>query len=820
MTNFIQLEDTTNIDVEINSELPILPLRNAVVYPLSVQPLLVGIPRSIKLVEDAAAGNRIIGLVTMKDPSVEIPQPGEIHEIGTVAKISGVIKADKNNMQVIVQGIERFQIEYWKDTDPYLKAHISLKPDMIDSDVELDALKHSLRTLAKEVAALSPNLPDNVGEFLDRIDDPRYLAYLVAANAHMETKKAQDFLEINHIKEKLHTLISHLSKEKEILSLGQKIRSEAREEMDKAQREYYLRQQLKAIQKELGGAEEGGSEASEYKEKIESADLPEEAKKEAWREFKRFQAMTLQSAEYGMVKTYLDWLTELPWRTRSEDQLEINHARGVLDEDHYDLQEVKDRILEYLAVRKLLNERDVHSLPAENTESEKAMGAILCFSGPPGVGKTSLGQSIARALGRKFTRMSMGGMRDEAEIRGHRRTYIGAMPGRIIQAIKRAGTRNPVFMLDEVDKIGAGWRGDPSSALLEVLDPTQNHTFRDYYLNVDFDLSDVIFITTANQLETIPAPLRDRMEIIHLDGYTEHEKIIIAKRYLVPRQMRTNGLMEGEITFTKEALQKIIHDYTQETGVRNLERQIGAICRKSVVKIAGKETPQTEITAEVVRKLLKKEKFESESSESIEIPGIATGLAVTRIGGDILFVEVTKMEGSGVLTLTGQLGDVMRESAQIAYSYLRSQASALGITLGQVDKTSVHVHVPAGAIPKDGPSAGLALVMAMISLFTGKSVKGSVGMTGEVTLRGRILPVGGIKMKVLAGHRAGLKTIILPRRNEKDLEDLPDEVRKEIEFVLVDHIDEALDAALKEVAKQKKQNASYAGPPLQEHYAA
>jgi ATP-dependent Lon protease len=489
-------------------------------------------------------------------------------------------------------------------------------------------------------------------------------------------------------------------------------------------------------------------------------------------------------------------VVELPWNILSEDQLDISHARTILDEDHYDLQEVKDRIIEYLAVRKLIRERETGTEREKETPRNETMGVILCFVGPPGVGKTSLGQSIARALGRKFTRMSLGGMHDEAEIRGHRRTYIGALPGRIIQGIKRAGTRNPVFMLDEVDKIGIDWRGDPSSALLEVLDPAQNHAFRDHYVDVDFDLSDVIFITTANQLETIPPPLRDRMEIIQLDGYTEYEKIRIAQIHLIPRQLKSHGLHEEEVTFTEGALQKIVQDYTREAGVRNLERHIGAICRKSVVKIAGQKLSHIEITPDLVREYLKKEKFESESSESIEIPGIATGLAVTAVGGDILFVEATGMKGKGELTLTGQLGDVMRESARIAHSYVRSKAIQLGVDPNLFEKMDVHLHVPAGAIPKDGPSAGLTMVMAIASLFSERPVRGDVGMTGEVTLRGRVLPVGGIKMKVLAGHRAGLRKVILPKRNERDLEELPEDVRDSMTFVPVERIDEALEVAL------------------------
>ena len=796
MVNFLLSDDHAERVVDIPKEISILPLRNTVVYPFSVASLMVGIPRSVKLIEDALEDNRLIGLLATKDPSTEDPQPGQIYEIGSVAKVYRVVKAPDNTMQVIVQGLERFRVEKWLDTDPYLRAQIGLIPDVVEPGLELDALQRSLRDLAQEIIALSPNLPEEIGKLLDQVQDPRYLAYLVAANARLKVAESQKILEFDNIKDKLRALISHLTHEKEVLSLGQKIQTEAREEMDKAQREYYLRQQLRAIQKELGEKDEGQSAFAEYTEKIEKADMPEEAKKEAERELKRLEGMPAQAAEYSVIKTYLDWLLDLPWNVLSEDQLDIEHARTVLDEDHYDLQEVKDRIIEYLGVRKLVRERGLQTEPGEEAAASEAKGAILCFVGPPGVGKTSLGQSIARALGRKFTRMSLGGMRDEAEIRGHRRTYIGAMPGRIIQAIKRAGTRNPVFMLDEVDKIGSDWRGDPSSALLEVLDPAQNHGFRDHYLDVNFNLSDVIFITTANQLETIPPPLRDRMEIIHLDGYTEYEKLKIAQRYLVPRQSKANGLRPEEVTFSEEALNKIIQDYTREAGVRTLERQIGTICRKSAVKIASGELTHIVISPEIVREDLKKERFESESSESIEIPGIATGLSVTAVGGDILFIEATRMKGKGELTLTGQLGDVMRESAQIAHSYIRSKSAQLGVDPKVFEKSDVHVHVPAGAIPKDGPSAGLTMLMAMASLFSGRPVRGDVGMTGEVTLRGRMLPVGGIKMKVLAAHRAGLKTVILPKRNERDLEELPEDVRMGMRFVPVEWIDEALDVAL------------------------
>jgi ATP-dependent Lon protease len=795
---FMPSEDDAKLLAIIPKELPILPLRNSVAYPLSVLPLAVANPRSVKTVEEALEGNRMIGLLAGKDPSIDVPLPGEIYETGTVAKIYHVMRAPNNTLQLVVHCLERFHVKQWLDTKPYLCARIELTPDVVESGLELDALRRTLRDLVAEVVALSSELPEEAGDLLNNIKDPRYLVYPAATYVRLKLPDSQKILEMDNVKDKLRILISHLLHEKEVLSLGQKIRTEAYEEINKTQREYYLRQQLKAIQKELGETEEALPTTVEYTEKMEKANLPEEGKKEAERELKRLSGMSPQAAEYSVIRTYLDWLMELPWNGLSEDHLDINHARTVLDEDHYDLQDVKDRIVEYLAVRKLVQERGVKTKPStlSETTASEAIGAILCFVGPPGVGKTSLGQSIARALGREFTRMSLGGMRDEAEIRGHRRTYIGAMPGRIIQAIKRAGTRNPVFMLDEVDKIGSDWRGDPSSALLEVLDPAQNHTFRDHYLDVDFDLSDVIFITTANQLETIPPPLRDRMEVIQLNGYTEYEKVRIAQDHLVPRQLKANGLREDEITFTEEALRKIIQGYTREAGVRNLERQIGAICRKRAVKISARELTQAQISPELVREHLKKEKFECESSENIEIPGIATGLAVTDVGGEILFIEVTGMKGKGELTLTGQLGDVMQESAQIAHTYVRSKANHLGVDPDLFEKMDLHVHVPAGAVPKDGPSAGVAMVMAVASLFTGRPVRSDVGMTGELTLRGRLLSVGGIKMKVLAAHRAGLTTVILPKRNERDLDELPEEVRREMTFVTAERIEQALEVAL------------------------
>ena len=785
----------TRVD-QIPLEIPILPLRNAVLYPFSVMPLIVGIKRSKKLVEDAAKDDRIIGIVTTRDSSVSEPQPGETYEIGTTAKIEHISHMNDGNLEVLVRGLDRFHVDHWLATEPYLNAHIELQIEMVDKDLEMEALAHTVRSLSNDVFRLSKKLPKEVGMFLNQVQDPVTLVYLVAHSIGMVVEKAQAILEERDVKKKFHLLISHLSHEKEVLSLGEKIQTQAREGMDKAHREYYLRQQLKAIKEELGETPDETPVEDEYREKIEKADLPEEASKEALRELKRLSGMSPQSPEFSVIRTYLDWILALPWKEKSEDQSDIDSARKVLDEDHFGLEEVKERIIEYLAVRKLSKDRAGEQDSCQPVELKERCGAILCFAGPPGVGKTSLGQSIARALGRRFSRMSLGGMRDEAEIRGHRRTYIGAMPGRIIQALKRAGTNNPVFMLDEVDKIGNDWRGDPGSALLEVLDPAQNFAFRDHYLDVDFDLSDVIFITTANQLETIPPALRDRMEIITLDGYTEHEKIQIARDHLAPRQLEMHGLREEEVAFDDEAFRKVVHDYTREAGVRNLERRIGSICRKVAVKIAAKELTQVTVTPELVREYLKKEPFESELSETMEIPGIATGLAVTSVGGDILFIEATGMKGSGKLTLTGQLGDVMRESAQIAHSYVRSKAIALGFNPSVFSETDVHVHVPAGAVPKDGPSAGVALVMAIASLFSDRPLKNNLAMTGEVTLRGRVLPVGGIKLKLLAAHRAGMKTVILPKRNERDLDELPEEVLNDLEIVFVEKIADALDVAL------------------------
>jgi ATP-dependent Lon protease len=707
-----------------------------------------------------------------------------------------VAETAENQTLVVVSGMKRFRVVRWLGTEPYLKAEIAAAADVVGADIETEALHRSLRDLTQEVFSMSLSVPKEAIEGLARIKSPLALGYIAAAHADIDFDKRQQLLDEDSLKNRLRSLVAHFSHEKEGLSLGKKIQSEAHDKMSKSQRDYFLRQQLKAIKKELGETDEESSEVEDYRNRIDKAEMSAEALKEADRELDRMAQMTPQSAEYPMVKSYLDWLLDLPWNHVSQDQADIDVARRILDEDHYGLKEVKERIIEFLAVRNLLKIRDLKQSGDTGAVSSTAAGVILCFSGPPGVGKTSLGQSIARAMGRKFTRMSLGGMRDEAEIRGHRRTYIGAMPGRIIQSIKRAGTRNPVFMLDEVDKIGMDWRGDPSSALLEVLDPAQNAAFRDHYLDVDFDLSEIVFIATANQLDTIPAPLRDRLEIIQLDGYTEFEKTQIAKQHLIPRQLSRHGLNDTEVTFMDKAIGQIIGGYTREAGVRQLERLIGSICRKCAINLTTSGWSHIMITPEHVSDYLKKEKFESELAEVIDMPGVATGLAVTATGGDILFVEATRMNGKGGLKLTGQLGDVMKESAQIAYSYIRAQADNLGVDAQEFENTEIHLHVPAGAIPKDGPSAGIAMVMALASLFSDRPVNGDIGMTGEITLRGKVLPVGGIKMKALAAHRAGLGTMILPQRNERDLADVPQEIRKNMQFVLVDSIDDAIGAAL------------------------
>jgi len=768
-----------------------------------VLPLTVGQARSVRLVDDVSVGDRLVGLVASRDPELDEPAPDEVYQMGTAALIHRLIKSPDGTIRIIVQGVERIHIDEWKAEEPYLKAKVSPVPDILpdEGDVEAEALMRNVVDLFGRLVALVPHLPDELMMAAASTDDPRQLVYLISTSMRMDLQDAQEILELDQVTDKLRRLTNILTRELEVLELGKKIQSEAQSEMEKMQREYFLREQLKAIQRELGEGDEQQMEIEELRTKIAEAGMTEEAEKEALRELSRLEKLPPAAAEYGVIRTYLDWLTSLPWSVTTDDTLDISYARQVLDEDHYDLDKIKERILEYLSVRKLrlerAEEREEEELHPQDLIRREREGVILCFVGPPGTGKTSLGQSIARALDRKFTRMSLGGVRDEAEIRGHRRTYIGALPGRIIQTMRRVGSKNPIIMLDEVDKIGADWRGDPSSALLEVLDPEQNREFRDHYLDVAFDLSQVMFITTANVLDTIPGPLRDRMEILRLSGYTEEEKTNIARGYLVPRQIRENGLRVAEISFADDALRTIIRDYTREAGVRSLERQIGGVCRKVATRIAEGQTEPVVIEPDHITEYLGKPTYFFEAAERCDMPGVATGLSVTAVGGDILFIEATKMPGQKGLTITGQLGDVMKESAQAALSYVRSQANELGFERDFFSTNDIHVHVPAGAVPKDGPSAGVTIATALASLLTGRPVRADVGMTGEITLRGQVLPVGGIKEKVLAAHRAGLRTVIIPKRNEKDLDDLPQEIRDEMKFVLVDRVPEVLATALR-----------------------
>ena len=710
------------------------------------------------------ASDRLLVLVASKDAEIEKPMPPDLFWVGTVALAHKMVKLPDNTMRILVQGLQRVNIDRWVAEEPYLKADITPLADVVEPSMELDALRANLLAVFSKIVALVPYLPEELEMAAANIEEPGALAFLIASTMRMKTDDKQALLEEGNIEQRLRKLTQILAQELEVLELGSKIQSDVRSEIEKGQREYFLRQQMKAIQQELGETDEQQAEANELREKLAVIELPEEVRKAADRELERLAQIQPASAEYPVIRTYLDWIVTLPWSTSSDDNLDIAHAREILDRDHYDLEKVKDRILEYLAVRKL--KADLH-------------GPILCFVGPPGVGKTSLGRSIAEAMGRKFERISVGGVRDEAEIRGHRRTYVGAMPGIILRAMRDAGTNNPLFMIDEIDKMGADWRGDPSSAMLEVLDPEQNFTFRDHYLDLPFDLSKVMFITTANQLEPIPGPLRDRMEIINLAGYTIEEKLHIARKYLVPKQIEANGLTRGQVRFADAALREIIASYTVEAGVRNLEREIGSVCRKLARRVAEKPRARHRysVSKKMVRELLGRPRVYAEVKRRTSDAGVATGLAWTPVGGDILFIEATAMPGSGHLTVTGQLGDVMRESAQAAVSYVRAHSAALGIADDYFAKHDLHIHVPAGAIPKDGPSAGVTMATAVCSLVTGRPISADVAMTGEITLTGQVLPIGGLKEKTLAAQRAGITTVILPTRNVADLEDVPEELR-------------------------------------------
>jgi ATP-dependent Lon protease len=837
MTEAAEHGSTNGAAPKFPETIAILPLRGMLVYPMAALPLRVAQPRSLKLIDDAVLTKAQIGMIASKHADKEEPGPQDLYQVGTIGTIVRHFKGPDGVLNMIVQGNERFRILEVLSTEPYIIARIEPLPEPWATTVEIEALRRNLKETFAKIAELRQDMPEELAQMVQNVEDARQLTYAAATYMRMEMGDAQQLLEMDGIGNKMLFLLQLLNKELEVLQLGQKIQTQARSEMEKMQRDYYLREQIKAIQKELGEADEQQIELNTFREKIAASGMNDEARKEAEREVDRLSKLPTQAAEYGVIRTYLDWMTSLPWSKTSLDNLDISHARDVLDEDHYGLNDIKERILEFLAVRKrrleLSEERAVLAdrqaakakkrgkaakaaadvahqtaqasagAPAGNNESAldyirpEREGVILCFAGPPGVGKTSLGASIARAMGRKFIRMAVGGVRDEAEIRGFRRTYIGSMPGRVVQSIRRAESRNPIFMLDEVDKLGNDYRGDPSSALLEVLDPEQNRSFRDHYLDVPFDLSQAIFICTANSLETIPGPLRDRMEILQLSGYTEQEKLAIAKGYLVPRQMKENGLRKGEVVFTDASILKLMRDYTREAGVRNLEREIGSICRKLVTRVQeGKVKFPYKVNDKDLTALRGKARFYSEVAERTVIPGVATGMSWTPVGGDILFIEATRMAGNKGFQLTGQLGDVMRESAQAAFSYIRSHADELKLKPEIFEKSDIHVHVPAGAQPKDGPSAGVTMITAIASLLTGRTVRADVAMTGEITLRGSVLPVGGIKEKVLAAHRAGLKTIILPRRNEPDLDDLPKEVRKALKFVLVDRVEQVLKTAL------------------------
>jgi ATP-dependent Lon protease len=775
------VEETVRPGEDAVSEvLPILPLKDSVVFPDSMTPLAVGQERSIQLVDEAVSNDSTIALVATRTAEDEPQSADDIYEVGTAALIHKMIRVPDGTLRILVQGVRRVRLDRLVQTEPYLVGEFSDLPDVEGPETEVDALARNVEALFSRVIGLVPYLPDELQLAAANAEDPTTLANLIATTLRLKTPEKQELLEEAEIEARLRKLTVILNRELEVLELGTKIQSQVQSEMEHSQREYFLRQQLKAIQEELGEGDEQQAEIAELRGQIEEAHLPEEADRAARRELDRLAKLPPAAAEYGVIRGYLEWILSLPWNETTEDNLDLEHARSVLDEDHYDLEKVKDRIIEQLAVSKL---------------KEDISGPILCFVGPPGVGKTSLGQSIARSLGRKFARISVGGVRDEAEIRGHRRTYIGALPGTIVRALRDAGSKNPVFMIDEIDKMGADWRGDPSSAMLEVLDPAQNSSFRDHYLDLPFDLSKVLFICTANQLETIPPPLQDRMEIIRLSGYTEAEKLGIAKRYLVPKQIEAHGLDPENVKFSDRTLKLLISDYTREAGVRNLDREIAALCRKAAAEIAAGKRKSARVDERRVRAWLGRPRFRHEIRKRTSDPGVATGLAVTPFGGDILFIEATTVPGEGRLIVTGQLGDVMRESAQAALSWVRGHTKDLGLEEDWFAHRDVHIHVPAGAVPKDGPSAGIAMATALSSLAMGRPVSEEVAMTGEITLTGQVLPIGGVRDKVFAAQRAGITTVILPKENEADLDDLPRDVRKQMTFVLADHVDEVMEAA-------------------------
>jgi len=773
-------EEAERLGDELPAALPVLPLKETVVFPESMTPLAIGQERSIRLIDDVVGGDRLLALVTVRDDDVETPAWDDIYEIGTAAVVHKMIRVPDGTLRILVQGIRRVRIERRVLDEPYLLGEFVELPDEVEETPEVEALTRNVQTLFARIIGLVPYLPDELSLAAANVDDPSALCHLVASTLRLKTEEKQRLLELVRIEERLREVSLILNRELEVFELGTKIQSQVQSELEKGQREFFLRQQMKAIQEELGEGDPEQAEMAELRERIEALALPEEVEKAATRELSRLERLPAAAAEYGVIRTYLDWIATLPWAVTTEDNLDLERAREVLDADHYDLEKVKERIIEHLAVSKLRNDPS---------------GQILCFVGPPGVGKTSLGQSIAKTLERKFGRLSVGGVRDESEIRGHRRTYIGAMPGTIIRALRDAESMNPVVLIDEIDKMGADYRGDPASAMLEVLDPEQNKTFRDHYLDLPFDLSKVLFICTANTTDTVPGPLLDRMDVISLSGYTEDEKLGIAQRYLTPKQIEQHGLSDDNIAISDEALRLVIREYTREAGVRNLERRIADLCRKCARQVAAGRAEQIAVDEAKVREWLGPRKFSGEARRRTADAGVATGLAYTAAGGDVLFIEAQAYAGKGKLTITGQLGEVMQESAQAALSWVRSHSAQLGLPDDWFSVHDVHIHVPAGAVPKDGPSAGVTMATAIASLVRGLPVADDVGMTGELTLTGQVLPIGGVREKVLAAQRAGLKRVILPSENEHDLDELPDETRAELKFTLADSIDDVFAVA-------------------------
>ena len=792
-------KEIENFNIKDADHYPVMPLRNTVLFPQQVIPIYIGRERSLKLINDLDPNKRYIVVVAQEDGSIEDPKPEDLYAFGTLAQVLKVFDMPDNSKSAIVQGISRVKILDFTGNDPYFTAAVdSLEDDPIEDKLEVDALAANLRQAFDDLMKVAPNLTEEHSGMLRNIQKPNRLSDRAISIMTISNQEKQEVLEELNIKKRIEKSLTLISREIQRIKLGEEIQTEVHDEISKTQREYYLREQMKAIKKELG-EDEGSVELKELENKLKDAKMPEEADKVAMKELDRLSRIPTQSPEYNVSRTYIEWLSELPWSDSTDDRIDLKEAMKILDEDHYGLEKVKERIIEYLAVRNLKQKKDPNGT---------VRGPILCFGGPPGVGKTSLGKSIARSMGRKFVRLSLGGVRDEAEIRGHRRTYIGALPGRIIQSIKKAGKNNPVFMLDEIDKLGADFRGDPSSALLEVLDPEQNHSFSDHYLEVDFDLSNVMFISTANYQDAIPPALRDRMEILDFSGYIEDEKVQIAKRHIIPKQVEENGLSKEDVSFDSNSIKELIRSYTREAGVRNLEREIANVLRKVARKIVESKTKKIKITKSAVSHYLGAPRFHSELAERTTKPGVVTGLAWTAAGGDILFVESTRMKGKGKLILTGQLGDVMKESATAGLTFVRSHTDEFGIDPEFNEYTDIHIHVPAGAIPKDGPSAGVSMVTSLVSLLTGIPVKERIAMTGEITLRGNVLPIGGVKEKVTAAHRAGIKEVILPEHNRKDLEDVPDHVAKDLIFHFAKEIRDVLKIAvpgvLKTVKKSKK----------------